>query len=168
MHGFAPWRYHRAMNRAPALPLALIAALLAAAPATVLGKAYKCTIDGKTVYQDRPCAGPAPAASVAAPAVVSLPPRVSRSAAQIFDEIQMVQRHERELANAYEAEAALARPRLAAMDAKRRQLETQQMEARWLPRIRVQRQNAERLQAELRVQCPGGASMRAGRLECSR
>ena len=154
------------MNRPPLLSFALLALLLvAAAPASA--KAYKCIVDGKTVYQDRPCAGPAPAASVAAPAAAPVAaPRVQRSAMQLFDDIQMVERHQREMAAAYQAEAKLAEPRLATMDAKSRQAETQRMEARWQPRMRAQQQKLDQLKAELRVKCPGGASMSAGRFEC--
>ena len=159
------------MTRLPTPTVLLLLLLAAAAPAFAgKTKTYKCVVDGKTVYQDHPCANLAPEATVAtpAPALVSAPPRVARSPAQIYDEIQMARRHERELSEGYKRDEELARTRLAAMDAKRRQLETQQLDARWLPRIQVQRQKAERLQAELRLQCPGGASMRAGHFECSR
>ena len=140
--------------------------LLAAAPACA--KAYKCIVNGKTVYQDYPCAGPAPSATVAAAptAAVVPPPASHRSAPQLFDEIQMVERHLRELDAAHQAEAKIAAPRLAAMDAKARQAETQQMQARWQQPVRVQQQKLDRLRAELRGKCPGGAKMRDGRFEC--
>jgi len=154
------------MNRPPVLPFALFALLLVAST-PAFAKAYKCVVDGKPVYQDYPCAGPAPTASVAAPAAAAVSaPVVQRSGVQLFDEIQMVERHQRELAGAYQAEAKLAEPRLATMDAKTREAETQRMKARWQPRIRAQQQRLDQLKAELRVKCPGGASMRGGRFEC--
>lgn len=158
------------MTRIPPLPLGLLLLSLAASAPALAGapKAYKCVIDGKTTYQDHPCvdASPAPAAPVAAPAPATIP-APKRPAVQVFDEIQMVQRHQRELAAAYKSEAELARPRLETLAAPARKLELQQMEARWRPRIRAEQQHLERLQAEIRLQCPGGASMRGGRFECA-
>jgi hypothetical protein len=164
-------RMTRLPNLPTTVPVALLLLSLAASwPALAgAGKAYKCVVDGKTVYQDHPCvdATPAPAATVATPAPAIIPPP-KRSAVQVFDEIQMVQRHQRELVEAYKREAELAGPRLATMAVPARNLETQQMQARWLPRIRAERQHLERLQAEIRAQCPGGASMREGRFQCDR
>jgi hypothetical protein len=155
------------MNRPPVLPFALFTLLLvASAPASA--KAFKCVVDGKTVYQDHPCAGPAPTTSVAAPAAAAVPaPRAQLPAVELFDEIQMKERHQRELAAAYQLEAKLAEPRLRTLDAKARQAETQQMQARWQPRMRAQQQELERLKAELKARCPGGASMRDGHFECA-
>ena len=155
------------MTRLPTHAAVLLLALAATLHAHA-GKAFRCTVDGRTVYQDHPCANLAPAATVAAPAPATVPPRISRSPAQVYDEIQMVQRHVRELTEAYKRDQDLSRSRLATMDAKRRQLETKQMDARWLPRIQVQRQKADALQVELHVLCPGGAKMSAGHLECLR
>ena len=154
------------MPQNPVLAVAVLAlSLFASAPSSA--KAYKCIVDGKTVYQDHPCAGPAPSATVAAaPTAVVVPPTAHRSAPQLFDEIQMVERHLRELEASHQAEARIAAPRLAAMDPKARQAETLQMQARWQQPVRVQQQKLDRLKAELRAQCPGGARMRANRFEC--
>jgi hypothetical protein len=37
------------------MPLPLLLALLALAPVTAVAAPYKCLVDGKTTYQDRPC-----------------------------------------------------------------------------------------------------------------
>jgi hypothetical protein len=154
------------MKRDPAVRFVLLSLLLiASAPAGA--KAYKCIVNGKTVFQDHPCAAPAPATSAAAPtAAVAAPPAAQRSPEQIFDEIQIVERHLRELETTHQAEAKVAEPRLAAMDAKARQAERQQMEARWRQPVRVQQQKLDRLQTELHTRCPGGAGARSGRFEC--
>jgi len=154
------------MKRNPALRFVVLSLLLiASAPAGA--KAYKCIVDGKTVFQDHPCAAPAPAASAPAPtATVAAPPAAQRSPEQIFDEIQIVERHLRELETTHQAEAKVAEHRLAAMDAKAREAERQQMEARWRQPVRVQQQKLDRLQTELHTRCPGGAGARSGRFEC--
>src|SRR5689334_20356359 len=92
------------MKRDLALRFVLLSLLLlASAPAGA--KAYKCIVDGKTVFQDHPCSSPAPASSAPAPTAAVAAPPAQRSPEQIFDEIQMVERHLRELDETHKAEA---------------------------------------------------------------
>ncbi len=140
---------------------------------------FRCTVDGRTVYQDKPCAGGADekprqrtarsetAGGIAVPkAFDRMPTPGASSLATLHRDMQDAETHRRHVQTAYDADVRLTRARVAGMPLDQQDREAEALKAKWLPQIQQANQRTDDLRDQLRRECPGGASLSASRQEC--
>lgn len=160
---------------------AVAAGLLVAAALSTPARAdvFKCTVEGRKVYQDKPCVGAADekpqqrtarsqtARGIAVPRSFDRAPTPDASSlATLYQQMQDAEAHSRRVSQAYDAEVRLTRARVAGLPIDEQSREAEALKAKWEPRLKQASQRTKDLIGQLRHECPGGAALNASRQEC--
>lgn len=161
--------------------IAVAAGLLTAAALFTPPRAdvFKCTVDGRTVYQDKPCSGGAnekpsqrtarseTAGDIAVPKAIGRGPGSDPSSlAALHQQMRDAEDHRRRVERAYDADVRMTRVRVAGLSAEEQNREAEALKAKWLPEMQQANGRTDELRDQLRRECPGGASLSASRQDC--
>jgi len=160
--------------------IAVAASLLVAVlPQPVRADVFKCTVEGRTVYQDKPCTSGADekpqqrtvrsqtAGWIAVPRSFDRAPTPGASSlATLYQQMQDAEAHSRRVSQAYEADVRLTRARVAGLPMDEQSRESEALKAKWEPQLKQASQSTKDLIDQLRRECPGGAALNASRQEC--
>lgn len=160
--------------------IAVAAGLLAAILSMpVRADVFRCTMDGRTVYQDKPCAGGADeqpqqrtarsetADGIAIPKPFKRTPTPGAPPlATLHRQIRDAATHESRLRTAYEADVRLTRARVQGLPMDQQDREAQALMAKWEPQLEEAAQRSQDLVDQVRRECPGGAAFNDSRQEC--
>lgn len=155
--------------------LIMAAALSSPARADV----FKCTVGGRTVYQDTPCTGRVEekpqqrtarsetAGGISVPRSFERSPTPGASSlSTLHQQIRDAETHRRRLDTAYDADVRATRARVAGMPMDQQNREAEALKAKWQPQLQQADQRTRELSEQLRRECPGGASLSDVRQEC--
>lgn len=154
----------------------------AALPLTALAASdiFKCSVQGQTVYQDRPCAGAATGVPYrkVQPIVdpgLSVPPYLPRPSAPAGSQLAQLQQHIRDasaysrlLQRLYNADVKMTRLRVASLSRPEQQRAVEALKAKWQPQLQAASQRERALVDEVRRLCPHGAILNAKSQLCAR
>ncbi|GAA5081873.1 DUF4124 domain-containing protein [Lysobacter panacisoli] len=162
---------------------AVAAALMIAASVSTPARAdvFKCTVDGRTVYQDKPCAGviaatpqqrtarSETAGGIRVPEYLERPPMPGATPLAILHrQILDAEAYSRRLHTAYDADVRLTRARVAGLPMDQQNREAEALHAKWDSHLQQASKRSDDLMKQLRRECPGGAALSEGREVCRR
>jgi hypothetical protein len=141
---------------------------------------FKCSVQGQTVYQDRPCAGAAvgvpyrkvapvvdPGLSVPAYQPQPAAPGSSQLA-KLQHDIRDASAYSRQLQRLYAADVKMTRLRVASLSRPEQQRAVEASKAKWQPQLQAAERRKQALVDEVRRLCPHGAILNAQSQLCAR
>jgi len=148
--------------------LATMAWALWQMPGLAQAEVYRCSVGGRTVYQDLPCADATEAvphkASGAPGAARSAPPDRGTLHRQLLDAREQSER----LRTLYERDVQQAKANAATMSLDQQRQLTKVLHARWDPKLQAAGRREQELTDALRKICRGGTTLNAQTQQCSK
>lgn len=166
------------MTAARWMALATMTVALWQAPGVVRAEVYKCTIGGRTAYQDQPCADTTAAVAGKATGVSgskeadasarsnSMPP--SSDPGTLHRQLLDAREQSARLRTLYERDMEQAKAKAATMSLEQQRQLTKVLHARWDPKLQAAGRREQELSEALGRMCPGGAMLNAQAQPCSK
>ncbi|MFT3808203.1 DUF4124 domain-containing protein [Arenimonas sp.] len=171
------------MSSAERLLPRLLLSFLLIAPGASAGELYKCSINGQTKYQDKPCekgakttvidteaAQAAPGTAEITPARASQPPAGgSGSVEGLYMELQSAQKQRDDVQLSYQQAMNRATPLFATNeDQQQAELERARLKTEWEPKIAQASERVDAASDRLNARCPTGVRFDKGRYSCNK
>lgn len=146
-------------------------------PSPAQAEVYRCSVGGRTVYQDQPCTGTeegAPYKAAGARTDVAPVGGPSNNAPpstnlRILHQQMLDAREQSDrLRTLYERDVQLAKAKAATMSLDQQRQLTKVLHARWDPKLQAAGRREQELSEALRKMCPGGASLNAQIQQCAK
>jgi len=155
--------------------IAAMALVLWQMPGRARAEVFKCSIGGRTVYQDQPCVSAADAepdkvagtnaARVGGPSN-NTPPSTDLRA--LHRQMQDAREQSDRVRTLYERDVQQARAKAATMSLDQQRQLTKVLHARWDPQLQAAGRREQELSEALRKICPGGAALNAQIQQCAK
>lgn len=146
----------------------LLLSCLVVTPGAMAGELYKCTLNGQTKYQDKPCEKGAKSSTRAVPGMGSRDPS-QFTMDDLYLEMEAARKARNELEEGYRQAIARAANELGeSADPEKSNALREKLRSTWLPRIQAAAEREEVLAEELRRRCPNGVSDSGGRFVCEK
>ena len=162
------------MTAARWMALATMALALWQAPSVARAEVYKCSVGGRTAYQDQPCADTTTAVAHKATGVPgatgvgpnSMPP--SSDPGTLHRQLLDAREQSARLRTLYERDMEQAKAKAATMSLEQQRQLTKVLHARWDPKLQAAGRREQELSEALRRMCSGGAMLNAQTQPCSK
>jgi len=148
-------------------------------PCLAQAEVYRCSVGGRTVYQDRPCAGTeegAPYKAAAGGARADVVPMGGRSnnappstnLRTLHQQMLDAREQSNRVRTLYERDVQQAKAKAATMSLDQQRQLTKVLHARWDPKLQAAGRRERELSEALQKMCPGGATLNAQIQQCSK
>lgn len=161
------------MTAARWMAFALIALALWQGPGVARAEVYKCSVGGRTAYQDQPCADTTTAVAHKATGVSggigagsnSMPP--ASDPGTLHKQLLDAREQSARLRVLYERDMEQAKAKAATMSLEQQRQLTKVLHARWDPKLQAAGRREQELSEALRKMCPG-VTLNAQIQQCSK
>jgi hypothetical protein len=163
------------------MALATVAWVLWQMPSLAQAEVYRCSLGGRTVYQDQPCAGteegaPYRAAGTPGGARTEVVPTggpssnapPSTNLRTLHQQMLDAREQSNRVRTLYERDVQQAKAKAATMSLDQQRQLTKVLHARWDPKLQAAGRRERELSEALQKMCPGGATLNAQIQQCSK